>query len=255
MRSLSRILKQPFISPSAHVVTAATDGKACSSIEGAAIKKKVGNSEQHRAQIIQVMRSNLLATTKQKIAMLECESQKQAEKIINMALEEAKQLHEEAKSKGYEEGYQRGFEAGHKEAEVLITKAQTVLSEAKEEKNRLLAQVEPEALQLAFLLAEKILRHELTKGPETLAQLVEASARKFPKGEPVVLQIAPGELERWREAEDVLHAAMPQRQFEIVENDAVPPAEFMLSSAMGTVDARIQPQLEVLYAHLLGDDG
>ena len=68
----------------------------------------------------------------------------------------------------------------------------------------------------------------------------------------MVVEVALGEKQLWHEAEETLRAAMSDRPFEIAENATVPPAEFMLSSAVGTVDARLQPQLEVCRTHLLG---
>lgn len=47
---------------------------------------------------------------------------------------------------------------------------------------------------------------------------------------------------------------MPDRPFQVMESANVPPGEFMLSSEVGTVDARLQSQLEVCRTHLLGED-
>ncbi len=74
----------------------------------------------------------------------------------------------------------------------MIKEAKALVVEAQEEKNRLLAQVEPQALQLAFALAERILHREVTRSPEAVAELLTAAADKLPEGEAVVLEVAPG---------------------------------------------------------------
>ncbi|HHT71640.1 MAG TPA: hypothetical protein GX016_08760 [Firmicutes bacterium] len=251
---MSSILKKPPISQKPLIVTALPMVQAEPNSNIARLETKDRRCERCLKDMVKVMETNLLAAAKHRAVILERESKKRAEDIMTKARQQAAQLRQEATDKGHREGYQAGFEAGQETARELVDEARELLAKAREEKARLLTEAEPEALELAFQLAGKILRREVTKSPEALAELLKAAADKLPQGEPVVVEVAPGEKQLWHEAEETLRAAMSDRPFEIAENATVPPAEFMLSSAVGTVDARLQPQLEVCRTHLLGED-
>lgn len=256
MRSLSRVWKNPPISPHVALVAAPamTERETKLSSEEDEVDTKEQLCERCRQELAEIMEANMLATAKLRIAELERAARKRSTDIINHARKQAAKLKEEAQDQGRQEGYQAGYNAAQEEAQQLIKEAKALVVEAQEEKNRLLAQVEPQALQLAFALAERILHREVTRSPEAVAELLTAAADKLPEGEAVVLEVAPGEGSKWTKKQNLLQEAMPDRPFQVMESANVPPGEFMLSSKVGTVDARLQSQLEVCRTHLLGED-
>ncbi|NMA55638.1 MAG: hypothetical protein GX952_06915 [Firmicutes bacterium] len=255
---MSKVLKNPLISPQIQIVTAAEVVRAESESESESAVPSAADLnldlERRLANVAKVMKTNLLEAAEHRAAILEQKGKEQAAKILAAARQEAEHLKQQAENEGYEKGYQAGYQAGQEKANQLIVEAKKTVQEAQAEKARLLAQTEPEALELAFELAEKILRRELTRSATVPAQLLQAAAGKLPTAEPVIIEVAPGEKQRWLDAEEMLRSALADRPFKIAENPAVPPAEFMLSSKIGTVDARLKPQLEACRAHILGDN-
>lgn len=217
-------------------------------------KEKDSCCERCYDDLLEVMEANLMARAEQRALALEREARKRAMDIITEAREEAARLKQKAEDEGFREGCQGGLNAGQEKARQMIEEAQMLLVRAQEEKERLLGEVEPQALQLAFAVARHILRREVVGSPEAVAELLKAAAKKIPDGEAVLIEVAPGEAPVWTKAGTLLQEAMDDRQFQIAESAKVPPGEFMLSSEVGTVDARLEPQLEVCRTHLLGED-
>ena len=126
--------------------------------------------------------------------------------------------------------------------------------QAEDERATILAELRPQALELAFAMAERILRREVARSPQAVTELLKAAVDKLPEGENVTIEVAPGMAAAWKGAEGLVQEVMGDRPYRVVESTHVPTGEFVLSSEVGSVDARLQPQLEICRQHLLGED-
>ena len=207
-----------------------------------------------QAELAAVMENNVLAVAQFKVTALEQAARQRAADIIAEAQKEAAELQDQAQDEGYRAGYEAGYGAGQKEAEQLKDEAEMLVTQAESERASLLAEVKPQALELAFAMAERILRREVARSPQTVTELLKAAADKLPEGEAVTVEVATSTAAAWTDAQGLVQEVMGDRPYEIIESVHVPTGEFVLSSQVGTVDARLQPQLEICRRRLLGED-
>lgn len=252
---MSNVWKKPSISPHSTVV-AASD--IMSTVPGLADTKAQVSDEQRcqycQERLAAVVEKNIVAAAKLKASALEQAARQRALSIIDQAQEEVARIKDQAKEEGYRIGYEAGYKTGQAEAEQLKEEAKALVIEAENERAAMLAEVKPQALELAFAVAERILRREVARSPQMVTELLKAGVDKLPEGKKVTVEVAPGMAAAWRDADALVQEAMGDRPYEVVESSHIPPGEFVLSSEAGTVDARLQPQLEVCRQHLLGED-
>lgn len=99
---------------------------------------------------------------KAKAALLIQEGQEQIKRESALALEQAK-----------EEGYMAGYNEGKLEADSLIAEGKQILSEAKIEKNQLLARAEPEVVEMIIKICQKLIDQEIKFNKDTILVLIK----------------------------------------------------------------------------------
>ncbi|MDK2960745.1 MAG: flagellar assembly protein FliH [Bacillota bacterium] len=196
-----------------------------------------------RARLMAVLESNLLAAARLRAAAVEKEAAQRAEALLEEARRQAEEIKAAAKAAGHKEGFQAGYAEGREAAENLVREAQACREEAEREREALWAALQPQAIELAFTLARLILRREVRRAPEDVEELLAAAAGKLPAGAAVTVEIAPGERQAWEVARAQIEKALGDRPYVLVESANVPPGQFLITSEMGTVDARFESQL------------
>lgn len=242
---MSNVWKRP---PLSQPVTLA----ACLAQDDQEDKGATSRCAECRGELFAVLESTLLAAARLRAAAIEREAQRRAEALLAAARREAEDLRAQAEAAGREEGYRAGYAAGQQAAAQLLEEARAEREEARKEHAALLAAVEPEALELALALARRILHREVRVGPADARELLAAAAAKLPTGEAVTVEIAVGERAAWEAERELVEQALGDRPYTLAESANVPPGEFLLRSEMGTVDARLDSQLEACRAQLTG---
>ncbi|MGI6129413.1 MAG: FliH/SctL family protein [bacterium] len=253
---MSSVWKKPSISPQLAVVETLPAAPMQQDTVTNQLNSDGSNSRCRRCQahLATIMKDNILAATKFKVAALEKAARKCAEDIITQAELEAADIKEQAKAEGYRSGYDTGYDVGRNEAERLKEQAKLLIVQAESERANMLAEVRPQVLELALAIAERILRRELAESPYTTIELLKAAVDKLPDGEAVTVEVSPGMATAWLDAEEMVQEAMGDRSYRIIESPYVPTGEFLLSSEVGNVDARLQPQLDICRRQLLEEN-
>lgn len=238
MNSLSSIWKRPTLSQPVVLATSSAVPEKEEEASGTSTACR-----ECRARLMAVLESNLLSAARLRAAALEKEAAQRAEALLEEARRQAEEIKAAAKAAGHKEGYQAGYAEGRAAAENLVREAQASREQAAKEREALWAALEPQAIELAFTLARLILRREVRRAPEDVEELLAAAAGKLPNGAAVTIEVAPGELSAWEAARAQVETALGDRPYVLAENANVPPGQFLLSSEMGTVDARFESQL------------
>jgi len=183
-------------------------------------------------------------------------AEKEAEAWWQSRREEDGATREEAHRQGFDEGYRDGeIQAGEqlaKQYEDKLLEAQAIVKQAYETKERIITEGESFLVELSVSVAEKIVQQQLANAPEMSMKLFEkALARRKEQGV-IVLCVAPPQFAFVQAAKDELALVLDaQAELQIVPDASIKEGGCVVRSAFGSIDARVDTQLEAIREQLL----
>lgn len=215
----------------------------------------------------QTLKDRILSDAEDAAKAMIASSMEEAERIRAQAMQDANawwqarraeddQYREEVSRQGFEEGYRVGAEEAAKalalEWDGRMQEAQSVVSHAYAAKESILAEAERFAVELSCSIAEKILAQELAKAPKLALKLFgQALSRRKEQGV-IVLCVSPKQFAFVQAAKDELIASLDsQAELQIVPDATVTEGGCIVRSAFGSIDARVDTQLEAIKQQLL----
>jgi flagellar assembly protein FliH len=174
------------------------------------------------------------------------------ENVIRLSLEELDQQISEA--------YRRGVEEGRQVAERGLAHVFRSLREGVDSLARLREKVmrdsEVDLLGLACLIARKIILQEIRQDPRILANIVTAAVSCCSEEEKIIIRLSPGDYQSVTQNRQLfLSGRDDESRIKIVPDDQVKHGGCMVESPTGTVDARIEAQLDEVYNRCLEERG
>jgi flagellar assembly protein FliH len=187
-------------------------------------------------------------------------------------LAEAQAAADEVRRKAHAEGLAAGQREGLAQAQELVEaraaqvaarltqeQLQTVLPAFRAaaaaleiEKDRWLATWEGAAVKLSATIAEKILRHELSRQPE-LAGPVVREALQLAAGQPhIKLHLHPDDLDQLKECgHEVVGRLAALGEATLVPDESISRGGCLIETRHGVIDARLETQIERITSELL----
>jgi flagellar assembly protein FliH len=160
-----------------------------------------------------------------------------------MAVEHARAL-ELAAERGYQEGLQRGAADGRQALDEEVARLRTVLGELQQLRGQVLDAAEDTMVELAFASLCRLAGTEATSRDVVVHAVRQASA-ELRAGDELTVLVHPDDL-----AQVVSQLERP-RGVNLVASPAVGMGGCMIDGATGTLDARLETQLEQLRLALL----
>lgn len=178
--------------------------------------------------------------------------------LRNAVLAEARAEAEEKIQEAYQEAYQRGLSQAQEQFAASIAQAAETVEAAamaiQEARQSFLDSLEPQVVQLASLIAQRVLQREI----RTDAELIHATARralgKIADRQIITARVHPQDLEALR-----LHKIALLEDFEGVEeltieaDDSVNPGGCVIESRLMQADARLETLLSTVLESLAGN--
>jgi flagellar assembly protein FliH len=213
------------------------------------------------------LRDNIIAEAQQLAEQIVKQAHDEADALMQGAREDIDSWWEERRADDVEmveqaktDGFQSGYEEGLKQAEEemkqhyadLIQEAQQLVEQGFQVKNQIIAEAEPFLLELSTAIAEKIVQRHLADSPELHLQWIQGMlARKREKGV-ITLCVAPSQFMFINASrEELTRSIDSQAELQIIPDASVQDAGCMIRSALGTIDARIDTQLNEIKKALL----
>jgi len=191
----------------------------------------------------------LMAEAEQNIQSLEAE----AEERINRWWEDNQAKLETMKLEAQQQGYQEGFQNGEQEAKSQIQQEyqerllqiQSLLEQAYEQKKAIIAEAEPFLLELSTAIASQIIKQELSEHPDKFVELIKQHILRFKEKEFITVCVHPDDFEFIQSQRTHLVAVVNgETEIKIIPDHSVTPKGCIIRTAYGSVDARIDTQLE-----------
>lgn len=198
----------------------------------------------------------MLAGAREEAERIRAEAAREAEAWWQARREEDERHREEQARLGYEDGYRAGAEeAGQalaREWEGRMNEARHVVEQAYVAKEAVIAEGERFAVELSCAIAEKIVGQSLADAPElSLGMFGQALARRKEQGV-ITLCVAPQQFAFVQAAKEELIGSLDsQAELQIVPDSSVKAGGCIVRSAFGSIDARVDTQLEAIKQQLL----
>ena len=167
----------------------------------------------------------------------------QAKSLIDAATTEAESLREMAKTEGRQEGIDQG-----------ATEVAQIIKRMTEHQQEQEAQVLPQLLKLVRKMAEKVIGSELEQRPEALVGMIKRTLHdKARQRRTLLLRVNPADLEVVRnERHRLMDALVRASDLSIREDDDISPGGVMIETEAGSIDARLETQLDALERAMFG---
>ncbi|MDT8901290.1 FliH/SctL family protein [Anaeroselena agilis] len=183
--------------------------------------------------------------------------------VVAAANEDAAKLRREA----YDEGYEKGFAEGRVNGEAAgleqareqtrgtvaeaAERATELLALARQQADEALAGAERQVVELALAVASKVLAREVAENPTVILPIVRAALERVQDQEQITIRVNPECYELVLSARPELQAAMARAaSVAVVADGALRDGDCIVETPFGTVDARVDTQLEMVKAAL-----
>jgi flagellar assembly protein FliH len=178
----------------------------------------------------------LLAEAKHKAADLEGSAQAAFEKKRS-----------EAEAAGFAEGREAGYAEGRAEADRLIERLQTMLERARSRREEILAETEQQIVDLALLIARKVIKIISETQKEVVKANVEEALRKVKGRGDIIIRVNLADLKLSTEhINGFIHKMEGVKGIQVAEDSTVDPGGCIIETDFGEIDARISSQLAEL---------
>ena len=186
-------------------------------------------------------------------------AREKAAAVVAAAGEDAVKLRREAYDEGYEKGFAegqvRGETAGLEQARGAIAKAaekaSQIMALARQQADEEFAAAERQVVELALAVASKVLGREVAENPTVILPIVKAALEKVQDQEQITIRVHPECYELVLSARSELQAGLARaNSVAVLADAALKGGDCIVETPYGTVDARIDTQLELVKAAL-----
>ncbi len=157
-----------------------------------------------------------------------------------------------SQNRGYQDGYQAGVEKGREEsvmsAKELLERVKKIHEEMLLKKVEIFEKNEEELIELAYQIAVKIVKKEIDMDKNIIKNNLMEALKKVPISKSITIIVNWEDLEYIKSIKNQLFSEIQGvEKIEIVENRSIERGGCILETSMGTIDATISSQLEIIF--------
>jgi flagellar assembly protein FliH len=256
MTSYSKVFKAPHVSFFGEVKVLTHPIPSRSNDEGIVKDQNKMNIEaqQKAVQIIEEAQKNaqkILEDAHQKANLLESAAKEEISIWWVENKEKLEMLSFEANQKGYQDGLIKGKEVGRteiqREYEGQMKQVQNLLCQAYDQKEAIISEAEPFLLELSGVIASQILKQELHSYPEKFIETIKQHILRVKEKESITVCVHPDDFEFVQEQRSYLLSLVNgETEIKIIPDHSVSLKGCIIRTSYGSIDARIDAQLEEL---------
>ncbi|MEH7505260.1 FliH/SctL family protein [Neobacillus drentensis] len=209
----------------------------------------VGNNGQQIIQEAKAQAHSIIEMAEQTAHSLKMAAEEKITKWWEENHQKLEVLAHESEQKGYHDGYA----AGKQEAEIEIQReylgkieqVQYLLEEAYEQKEAIISEAEPFLLELSTIIATHIIKQELDNNPDQFVELIKQHILRFKEKEFITVCVHPDDFDFIQSQRAHLVAVVNgETEIKIIPDHSVSSKGCIIRTAYGSVDARIDTQIE-----------
>lgn len=173
------------------------------------------------------------------------DAQREAETIILQSEKRRKEIFDKSRAEGLKIGQDEGFKIGEEEAARLIHQMKEIISNAEHKRVNIIKEAEEDIIELAILVAKKIVKSELKIDKEIVIRNVKEALKKVSERDEITIKVNLADL-KLTEAhrEEFLKDASGVKKIHIKDDFTIEPGGCKIETDFGSIDAEISTQIE-----------
>lgn len=171
--------------------------------------------------------------------------------VVSAAEAEAADSAAQAYAKGFADGKKAGEEAARREVGALVQQLRTLVHQVVEHQQRLVREAEPALVKMVMAVVQRVLRRELNGNSQYIEAMVREALKYVHHSARVVVHVHPDDAVVLRQRVNDLAASVDGLELlELKEDTRLARGGFVVETDLGTIDARLEAQLDEI-AHEL----
>lgn len=197
------------------------------------------------------LQEDVLSDAKEEAKVIIDQAKEKADEIIakvQTELERRTQIvQQEAQEKGFNVGKEEGIKAGNEVIKRALSEIQDILLEAKHKREEIVKSNQEMVVDLALLIAKKIIKTELTTNKETILKNLTQALKKVRNKEEIKVKVNPVHLEELgTRKREFLAQVSGTEGINFEEDKTIEPGGCIIETNFGLIDATIATQLEII---------
>jgi flagellar assembly protein FliH len=198
-------------------------------------------------------------TAEARAADIAANAERRASEMLETADRKYAAGKEEAENSGREAGRAEGYEAGKAEVERLVARIHTVLERVQDRRQQILDESEQQIVDLALLVARKVVKALVTADHENIVKSNVAAALQKIRSRGIVtikvnladLDLTTAHKEEFTRLIETAATGAGKVELHIHEDSSVDPGGCIVETDFGEIDARINAQLAEIESRIL----
>lgn len=201
------------------------------------------------------LKEDILFEAKKKAGEIVKQAKEKAEVILTQVKTQIAEIEQKAKEQAHQQGFdagkEKGIKAGEEGIKKVLSEIQNVLVEAKHKRREIIQTNQEMIVELAFMIAKKIIKAESITNQEVILKNLNAALKKVKDKEKIKVKLNPlhlAELGNIKEKLLAQDSGMEGITFE--EDQNIEPGGCLIETNFGLINATISSQLEVVQESL-----
>jgi flagellar assembly protein FliH len=174
-------------------------------------------------------------------------AREQAAGMVAVAREQAEAIAQGARDQGFEVGYNEGITRAESAVVERLAMAEQLVAQVSQAREEALASCERDLVELAFQIAEKVIRQRVAADPDATVGVLEHALRKAFVRDGLTVLCNPEDLERLSGASERLQSRVGSLTgLSLIGDRRISQGGVVVRTDAGDIDATIESQLERL---------
>jgi flagellar assembly protein FliH len=174
-------------------------------------------------------------------------AREQGAAMVSVAREQAESIAQAAREQGFEAGYSEGIARAESAVVDRLAMAEQLVTQVREAREEALASCERDLVELAFQIAEKVVRQRVAADPDATIGVLEHALRKAFVRDGLTVLCNPEDLERLSGASELLQTRVGSLSgLTLIGDRRISQGGVVVRTDAGDIDATIESQLERL---------
>lgn len=244
-----KVIKQPLITGD-FARDGMEDSLSNQEIEGIAIEdhpliKEANEKAQLIMEIANQKAQAIEAAAEEKVKLWWEENQEKLEAMSHVAKEQGF-------LQGYEDGKQEAILEIQAEYQDQLELVEDILQQAYAQKETIIAEAEPFLLELSTAIASQIIKQELEDSPDKFVEVIQQHILRFKEKDHITICVHPDDFQFIQSQRTHLIAMVNgETEIKIIPEHSVTSKGCIIRTAYGSIDARIDTQIEEIKKVLL----